>query len=221
MAMMMMTMMTTIVSGSGGTCVESGGNWYCRNVQAITYSNFGKEGSYEKVMDMDGCKTVKHEYSGSLAPLDQEVSHPTLPELTANALDLTEPRSPSCSAAQFSSSNSPPTHQQLRSMTTRSSGASGMTIIINITAMHMFISTMHDTPSSTCTTLISRLQSTPTKKSTPTRVSSCPRRRSTSSQRQISTRRSISTRNAKSSSLPGTVTSSPGPRLSETLRSPR
>lgn len=65
-----------LVSVVNGTCVDDGGNWFCENVNAITYNNFGIKGSYDKVVDMDGCQTVKHAYSGSLAPLDEEVSQP-------------------------------------------------------------------------------------------------------------------------------------------------
>ncbi|KAL9008758.1 MAG: hypothetical protein Q9173_006150, partial [Seirophora scorigena] len=46
-------------------------------VTAITYSNFPGTGSYNKVVDMDPktgqCTTEKHSYSGSLAPLSEEV----------------------------------------------------------------------------------------------------------------------------------------------------
>ncbi|KAL8988327.1 MAG: hypothetical protein Q9177_002579 [Variospora cf. flavescens] len=61
-----------------GTAKEIAGNWYCSEVKAITYSNFPGTGSYNKVVDMDPktgqCTTEKHAYSGSLAPLSEELS---------------------------------------------------------------------------------------------------------------------------------------------------
>lgn len=57
---------------------EIGGNWYCQAVSAITYTGLGGTGSYNKVTDMDStsgaCASESQAYSGSLAPLDEEVS---------------------------------------------------------------------------------------------------------------------------------------------------
>lgn len=55
----------------------SGGNWYCQPVKAIQYSNVGHSGSYNKVTGMSSggvCSNTPTKYSGSLAPLDEEVS---------------------------------------------------------------------------------------------------------------------------------------------------
>ena len=55
-------------------CVQ----WYCSEVKAITYSNFPGSGSYDKITNMDPntgqCTSEKHAYSGSLAPMSEEVS---------------------------------------------------------------------------------------------------------------------------------------------------
>ncbi|KAL8947490.1 MAG: hypothetical protein Q9222_006238 [Ikaeria aurantiellina] len=63
---------------AAGTAKELGGNWYCSEVKAITYSNFPGTGSYNKIANMDPatgkCTTEKHTYSGSLAPLSEELS---------------------------------------------------------------------------------------------------------------------------------------------------
>ena len=63
------------VGAQGPGCQESGGNWYCDKVDAVTYRNFGKAGEFDRVVNMDGCKTVKQAYSGSIAPFDDEVRH--------------------------------------------------------------------------------------------------------------------------------------------------
>lgn len=59
-----------------GSAKEIGGNWYCEPVKAITYSDFGSNGTYNKVTNMQGgtCDSEPYEYSGALAPLNEEVS---------------------------------------------------------------------------------------------------------------------------------------------------
>lgn len=60
---------------SGSTL--DGGNYFCQLVDAIQYSNVGHAGSYNKVTSMgsDGsCASSPVSYSGSLSPLDEEVS---------------------------------------------------------------------------------------------------------------------------------------------------
>lgn len=61
-----------------GTAKEINGNWYCSPVKAITYTNFPGTGSYDKITNMDAksgqCSSTRYEYSGSLAPLNEEVS---------------------------------------------------------------------------------------------------------------------------------------------------
>ncbi len=60
---------------AAGSAKEIGGNWYCDAVKAITYSDFGSTGSYNKITSMDGgnCKSEPFDYSGALAPFDGEV----------------------------------------------------------------------------------------------------------------------------------------------------
>jgi hypothetical protein len=63
---------------STGSCAKTNGNWYCLQANAITYSNFGSMGSYNRVTSMDSttgsCQTTKQEFGGGIAPLDDEVS---------------------------------------------------------------------------------------------------------------------------------------------------
>ncbi|KAM0804083.1 putative TOS1-like glycosyl hydrolase-domain-containing protein [Usnea florida] len=63
---------------AAGAASESQGNWYCSEVTAVTYVNFPGVGSYEKVTDMEAesgeCSSVRYEYSGSLSPLNEELS---------------------------------------------------------------------------------------------------------------------------------------------------
>ncbi len=53
------------------------GNYYCSQVDAITYTGVGGSGSYNRVTNMDSnsgdCSSTPFGYSGSLSPLDQEV----------------------------------------------------------------------------------------------------------------------------------------------------
>ena len=58
-----------------GTAQEINGNWYCAAVDAISYTNFGIAGSYNKITSMqDGvCLSEKYDYSGAMAPMDGEV----------------------------------------------------------------------------------------------------------------------------------------------------
>ena len=67
---------------SAGTASEIHGNWYCSAVDSISYTNFPGTGFYNKVTNMDAstgtCATVKHTYSGSLSPLNEEVCTATI-----------------------------------------------------------------------------------------------------------------------------------------------
>lgn len=58
--------------------VNDGGNWYCSMVEAITYNGVGGENKYNKITKMDGdsgsCESTPFGYSGSMSPLDEEVS---------------------------------------------------------------------------------------------------------------------------------------------------
>ena len=60
---------------AAGSAKEIGGNWYCDAVKAITYSDFGSTGSYNRITNMEGgnCKSEPYDYSGALAPMDEEV----------------------------------------------------------------------------------------------------------------------------------------------------
>ena len=70
----------TTAQCAAGTAQEIDGNWYCSEVTAITYTNFPGFGSYNKIIDMDEntgkCTSVRYNYSGSLSPLNEEVSFP-------------------------------------------------------------------------------------------------------------------------------------------------
>jgi hypothetical protein len=58
--------------------VDDGGNWYCQAVDAITYTGMQGKGSYNKITSMDSnsgaCSSSPYGYSGSMSPLDEEVS---------------------------------------------------------------------------------------------------------------------------------------------------
>ncbi|OBT69961.1 hypothetical protein VE03_00651 [Pseudogymnoascus sp. 23342-1-I1] len=61
---------------ASGSTLDAG-NYFCQAVNAIQYSNVGHAGSYNKVTSMgsDGsCASSPVSYTGSLAPLDEEVS---------------------------------------------------------------------------------------------------------------------------------------------------
>ena len=57
------------------------GNTYCASVDKITYQGVGGTGSYNKITNMDpksgSCSSVPFSYSGSLAPLNEEVCSPS------------------------------------------------------------------------------------------------------------------------------------------------
>lgn len=59
-------------------CTEISGNWYCNQVNAITYDNFGGSGTYNRVSymsDSNGeCNFTTYSYSGAIAPFDEELS---------------------------------------------------------------------------------------------------------------------------------------------------
>jgi hypothetical protein len=60
---------------SGSTDIA--GNYYCKAVNAIKYSDVGTAGSYNQVTDMasDGtCTSTAKSFSGAISPLDEEVS---------------------------------------------------------------------------------------------------------------------------------------------------
>ncbi len=72
---------TAVVLGQecvAGSAMFINGNWYCQPVKAITYRNFPGTGDYNKIVAMDEdtghCQTERYDYSGSLSPLNEEVS---------------------------------------------------------------------------------------------------------------------------------------------------
>ncbi|KIW92130.1 uncharacterized protein Z519_07114 [Cladophialophora bantiana CBS 173.52] len=68
---------TGAVLAQDSNCYEEKGNWYCNSVQAISYSNFGTAGQYQKVSYMGSngeCDFADQSYQGGMAPMDGEVS---------------------------------------------------------------------------------------------------------------------------------------------------
>lgn len=66
----------TVVAGNSN-CYQENGNWYCSQVDAISYSNFGTAGQYQKVTEMGPtghCNFAGQSYQGGMAPMDGEVS---------------------------------------------------------------------------------------------------------------------------------------------------
>ena len=67
------------VLAQDNNCYEEKGNWYCSEAQAISYSNFGTPGQYQRVSSMGSngeCDFAPQGYSGGMAPMDGEVSYP-------------------------------------------------------------------------------------------------------------------------------------------------
>lgn len=58
--------------------LEYEGNYYCSRVNAITYTSVGGNGYYDMITNMDSttgvCTSQPYAYSGSLSPLNEEVS---------------------------------------------------------------------------------------------------------------------------------------------------
>lgn len=58
--------------------VDDGGNWYCQEVTAVTYTGLEGKGSYQLNTGYDiasgTCSTAPQAYSGSMSPLDQELA---------------------------------------------------------------------------------------------------------------------------------------------------
>lgn len=69
--------LTNAQACAAGSAQETNGNWYCSEVNAITYGNFPGHGYYNKVTNMDAsngqCASEQFGYSGSLSPLNEEV----------------------------------------------------------------------------------------------------------------------------------------------------
>ena len=60
---------------AAGSAQEIDSNWYCQAVNAISYTNFGTLGTYNKVTSMANglCGSTPQSYGGGIAPLDEEV----------------------------------------------------------------------------------------------------------------------------------------------------
>jgi Tos1-like cell wall protein len=70
--------MATAFQQCSGSAKNEGGNWFCGAVDHILYSNVGHPGTYKAVSHMgsDGsCKYESKEFSGPLAPYNEEVCH--------------------------------------------------------------------------------------------------------------------------------------------------
>ncbi|ODQ44657.1 hypothetical protein PICMEDRAFT_18063 [Pichia membranifaciens NRRL Y-2026] len=71
---------TALVSTStvDAGCQYIGGNYYCNSVSAVQYQNVGFSGSYNDVTNMDEttcqCSSSPKSFSGTLSPLDEELS---------------------------------------------------------------------------------------------------------------------------------------------------
>ncbi|KAK9323436.1 putative TOS1-like glycosyl hydrolase-domain-containing protein [Lipomyces orientalis] len=61
---------------AASACTEINGNYYCDAVKAVAYENIGFSGSYDDVTSMDdcSCSMSSTSFSGSLAPMNEDVS---------------------------------------------------------------------------------------------------------------------------------------------------
>ncbi|CAL9731256.1 hypothetical protein MOUN0_L04654 [Monosporozyma unispora] len=74
-----LSVLTSLATLINADCQLSGdGNYYCSSTDAIVYSNVGISGSYNDVTSMDetscACSSQPIQFSGNLAPLDEELS---------------------------------------------------------------------------------------------------------------------------------------------------
>ena len=61
---------------AAGSASEINGNWYCNKGDSISYTNFGRSGTYNEVTNMaptGSCSSKVKAYGGSMAPLNEEV----------------------------------------------------------------------------------------------------------------------------------------------------
>jgi hypothetical protein len=78
------TIAATAVAGAlaqacaAGSAYNQNGNWYCEPVSAISYTNFGTPGQYNKVTNFNvntgKCSSESTDYAGGISPMDEEVS---------------------------------------------------------------------------------------------------------------------------------------------------
>jgi len=68
-----------VASVDASSCTQINGNYYCNQVEAITYVGLGKSGTYNRVSYMNPtsavCNMTSYSYSGPNAPFDEEVGH--------------------------------------------------------------------------------------------------------------------------------------------------
>ncbi|PNY24527.1 Protein TOS1 [Tolypocladium capitatum] len=67
---------SALIQQCSGKAVEEGGNWFCGQINHILYRGIDGYGSFKDVTGMGSkgkCQMVERNYSGSLAPLDQDV----------------------------------------------------------------------------------------------------------------------------------------------------
>ena len=58
-------------------CPMEMGNYYCNQIETISYSNFGTDCQYRKVVEMGAgrqCSFANQSYGGGMAPFDGETS---------------------------------------------------------------------------------------------------------------------------------------------------
>ncbi len=69
---------TSGVAGQGGCRLNKGfvdaNNTYCDEVKHIHYTSVSTSGSYNKIVQVNGCQTAPKSYGGPMAPFDEEVS---------------------------------------------------------------------------------------------------------------------------------------------------
>ena len=68
------TFTSALAQSCTGDAFEYEGNWYCSPVSGIAFQNFPESGQYQKVSNANPgqCTFEEHQYSGSLAPFDEE-----------------------------------------------------------------------------------------------------------------------------------------------------
>ncbi|KAH3669286.1 hypothetical protein OGAPHI_001407 [Ogataea philodendri] len=74
----LLTVFSAIWTTAHAGCSNVGGNYYCSETNAVIYEGIGYSGSYSDVTDMDesscSCSSESTSFSGSLSPLDEELS---------------------------------------------------------------------------------------------------------------------------------------------------
>lgn len=74
---LLLSILSTIASTQAG-CTNDGGNYYCSETSNIVYNNVGYSGSYKDVTSMNEdtgeCSQKDYQFSGKLAPLNEELS---------------------------------------------------------------------------------------------------------------------------------------------------